>query len=96
MRAEGVDIEVLCIWISRVATDYVPRAASLTTPNAKQMARYALDKIGCGKSLVFGYWAHEIEAMFFFGLPTWIQERLIIDVGKKEKAEDEQRSRKKS
>ena len=94
MRAEGVDVEVLCIWISAVGTDYVPRAASLTTPTAKQMARDALDKVGCGKSLVFGYWGHEIQAMFFWSLPTWLQERLIIDVGKKEKADDEERSTK--
>ncbi|KAK4508417.1 hypothetical protein PRZ48_002155 [Zasmidium cellare] len=96
MRAEGVDIEVLCLWISAVATDYVPKATSLFVPSAQQLARYGLQKIGCGKSTVFAYWAHEIQANMFWILPEWIQTQAIVDIGKQEKLDDEARNRKTS
>lgn len=96
MQAEGVDIEVPCLWISAVATDNVPRSASLFSPTAQQLARYSLQKVGCGRSTVFAYWAHEIQANMFWSLPETIQTRAVIDVGRQEKAEDEERQRKTS
>lgn len=96
MKAEGVDIEVFCVWISAVATSLVPRDASFSVPSARAMANSCLNKVGCGRSLVFGYWPHEIQAMFFWALPTWIQERLMIDVGKRERVDDLERFRKKT
>ena len=96
MKAEGLDIEVLFILVSAVSTEYVTRASSLFVPNAKQMATYALDKVGCQKRLVFGYWPHEVQARFFMALPTFVQERAVIDIGKKERASDEARQRKES
>lgn len=96
MQAEGVDIEVLCLWISSVATDYVPRSASVFIPSARQMASYGLQKVGCGKSTVFGFWGHEIQANMFWALPEWIQIPAIVDIGKNEKIEDEERNRKTS
>lgn len=96
MQAEGVDIEVTCLWISSVATDNVPRSASLFVPSARQLAKYSLQKIGCGKSTVFAYWAHEIQAKIFWMMPERLQTRAIVDIGKQEKAEDEERNRKTS
>ncbi|EME48523.1 hypothetical protein DOTSEDRAFT_141627 [Dothistroma septosporum NZE10] len=94
MRAEESNVEVFCLMVSAVATNYVPRAASLFAPTARQMASYSLDKVGCGKSIVFGYWAHAVQAAFFYALPDWLAEKTIIDVGIKEKKEDEERAKK--
>lgn len=92
MTAENLDIEVLCILVGAVATDLVPRPVSLFVPNARQMAKYALDKVGCGRSETFGYWAHGLQAFMFKMMPTWLAKKTIVDVGKKEKLEDEQRA----
>lgn len=93
MKAEGANIEVFCLLVSAVATNYVPRAASLFAPTARQMASYSLDKVGCGKSIVFGYWAHAVQAAFFWVLPDWLAEKMIIEVGIKERKEDEDRAK---
>lgn len=57
------------------------------------MASYSLDKVGCGKAVLFGYWAHALQAAFFQALPEWFAEKLIIDVGIKERKEDEARAK---
>lgn len=91
MKAERADVEVMCVLVSAVATDNAPRDLSLTVPSARQMARYSLHKVGCGQSVVFGYWAHALQAAIFDSLPKWIREKAVIDIGKMEKAEEEKR-----
>lgn len=94
MRAEDIDIEVLCVRISTVATDNVPRENSLFVPNARKMARECLNRVGCGKSVVFGYWAHALQAGLLMALPKWIVDRTVISVAKQEKIREEQSTKK--
>jgi 17beta-estradiol 17-dehydrogenase / very-long-chain 3-oxoacyl-CoA reductase len=94
MRAENVDIEVLCVRISSVATDNVPRENSLFVPNARKIARESLNRVGCGKSVVYGYWAHALQAEMLTALPKWIIDMTVISVAKQEKVREEQSMKK--
>lgn len=89
MRAEEVDVEVLCVRISSVATDNVPRDTSLLVPNARKIAKCSLNMVGCGKSVVFAYWAPALQAGLLSSLPKWIIDRTVIAVAKKEKIREE-------
>jgi len=95
MQAEKTGIEVLCIMTSAVATENYAKPHSLFVPGARQYAKHTLDKVGCGKSVVFGYWAHQIQAVLFQNLPRSLARRAMIDVGKQEKAEEEKKLRSK-
>ncbi|CAK4034724.1 Hypothetical predicted protein [Lecanosticta acicola] len=92
MRAENHDVEVLCILVAAVATELSPRPLSLFVPNARQMAGYALGKVGCGRGEIFGYWGHHLQVMMFRAMPSFMARKAVVDVGKKEKLEDEKRT----
>jgi 17beta-estradiol 17-dehydrogenase / very-long-chain 3-oxoacyl-CoA reductase len=91
MTAEGVDVEVLCVLISAVATDNLPRNTSLFVPNARQMARCSLNLAGCGRPVEFGYWGHALQAALVQVLPEWVANKIMVDTGKQEKADEEAR-----
>jgi 17beta-estradiol 17-dehydrogenase / very-long-chain 3-oxoacyl-CoA reductase len=94
MTAEDVDVEVLCVLVSAVATDNVPRNTSLFVPNARQMAVYALNLAGSGRSVEFGYWGHALQAAVVGVLPEWVANKVMVETGKQEKKDEEVRMKK--
>lgn len=93
MQAEKTGVEVLCIMVSAVATDSYPKSLSVLIPSARKMASSALEKVGCGRSVVFGYWGHQVQALMMDYLPASVTRRAVIDIGKQEKVEEEERFR---
>lgn len=53
--------------------------AGVFTPTARQMARAALGRVGCGRSLVCGYWGHAVR----IGFVEWLPERVVWALGTK-------------
>lgn len=94
MRAEEVNIEVLCVRISTVATDNVPRENSLFVPNARKIAKCSLNRVGCGQSVVYAYWAHALQAGLLTSLPKWVIDRTVIAAAREEKVREEQSTKK--
>ncbi|CZT22374.1 related to short chain dehydrogenase/reductase [Ramularia collo-cygni] len=90
MRAESKDIEALCVRISTVATDNVPRETSLFVPNARQIAQSSLNRVGCGKSVVYAYWAHALQAGMLDAMPKWLLNRTMISAAREEKVREEE------
>ncbi|KAL8697387.1 MAG: hypothetical protein Q9224_002344 [Gallowayella concinna] len=74
LQAEGRDFEVLGIIVGAV-TDVSHRkeAASLLTPNSQTMAKALLQKVGCGRVEVVGYWRHAVQ-LFLLG---WLPDELL-------------------
>lgn len=83
LPAEGHQIEFLGIVVGMV-TDVSHRksAVSLMTPGARTMAKAALDRVGCGKGVVIGYWGHAVQHWLMELLPRGLRTRISLAVMK--------------
>lgn len=90
-RAEGRDVEVISIMVGQVATNADPRPTSFFIPSSRGMAKASLDKVGCGYSVVFGYWPHYLNYWIMTQTPAFIAERVVMKIarGLKDKEEME-------
>jgi len=70
MKAERREVEVLGILVGNVQTEARPGLATSTmTPSARVMARAALERVGCGRSVVHGYLPHALQQASLDCLP---------------------------
>ena len=91
MRAEGHDVEVLAINVGSVQNSGrqgVPE--TLFTPSSRNMAKAALNVVGCGHESVTGYWPHALQVWAYGLLPESVAEALVISLSKKEQARESQ------
>lgn len=58
-------------------------------PSSRQMASSSLDKVGCGKDVVVGYWPHALQYLGMTDLPSWMCEKMILSIAKGEKEKEE-------
>jgi 17beta-estradiol 17-dehydrogenase / very-long-chain 3-oxoacyl-CoA reductase len=95
MQATRSNIEVLLIEVGTAFTKGNPMAtgANLFTPNARDMARSILQKVGSGKWKVVGYWGHAFQKNSLNWLPDWVMEKVIIAVAQMMKAEEEKKEK---
>lgn len=81
MKAEGKGVEVLGLRIGNVRSKSNDVEVSLFTPTPEVMASAALDRVGCGRSIVAGYWWHAVQTMGLDWLPravmVWIATRRL-------------------
>lgn len=82
MLTEGHDVEIMQVQVGMVSTANEPRPESLFVPNARRMAQASLDKVGCGRSVVFGYWAHQLHCHLLVDLPEFFRDRLLMGIVK--------------
>ncbi|KAL8646159.1 MAG: hypothetical protein Q9210_006292 [Variospora velana] len=67
-------IDVLTLLLGGVTqTAWRKTVSTITTPDATTMARAAVQKIGCGRAEVVGYWAHHVQ----YYLSSWLPERIL-------------------
>ncbi|KAL8722471.1 MAG: hypothetical protein Q9225_001035 [Loekoesia sp. 1 TL-2023] len=89
-QAAGQGIEVLGIVVGSVTeTAHVKTASSLATPNAKTMARAALQKVGCGRAEVVGYWSHAVQYYLLGWVPDEVQSLMKVGIMERVKLEEE-------
>ncbi|KAK4550705.1 hypothetical protein LTR36_000284 [Oleoguttula mirabilis] len=89
MKAEGHDIEVICILLGVTATAMMQKKTSLMIPSSRQMAKSSLDVVGCGRSEVWAYWPHAVQFGPVLNLPQSVIEKISIGALRNEKAADE-------
>lgn len=80
VKAEGLDVEVLCFKVSEVNTAGSPAKEGLTVVAARPYAKMALGRVGCGIRCVSPYWLAAILRGFAESLPDWMLERMMIQV----------------
>ena len=80
MQMEGhPNVEVLHILLGGVATTNSGfRSSNLFVPSSRRMAKAALDKVGCGRDIVYGYWPHEVQQYVLETLPAWFRDWLLM------------------
>lgn len=78
LQAEGSKVEVLTVLSGNTQSGQDERAANLFRPTSMAFARAALEKVGCGRTVVVGYFGHavQIASMGFF--PEWAARIALI------------------
>jgi short-subunit dehydrogenase len=69
MKAYGRKIEVLPLRVGSVSTSGLDIKANLFSPTGRTMASAALNRVGCGEYIVWGYWWHRLQGLGFDILP---------------------------
>lgn len=81
MRAEGKDVEVLGISVGQVTSvSHRDNPPSFFGPDARTMAAASLDRVGCGRMVVVGFWTHALQKAFVDFMPQFIVTRLITSM----------------
>lgn len=86
MMAEGRDVEVLAIMTLQVtgtASDGASKR-SVMSPDAGDFARCALARVGCGREVVEGCWAHCLVRSLMGVLPEKTFSRILVNSVKEE------------
>lgn len=77
LTAEKTSVEVLALRVGNVQSQSNRSAASFFTPDARTMARAGLNRVGCGRILVWGYWPHVLQGLFMILVPRSLMVTLI-------------------
>ena len=78
MAMPGKDVEVLGILVGVVISGTQLNRIPLFTCTAREMADYSLARVGCGQSLVWGWWRHGVQSFPLAVLPTWASDMFIM------------------
>ncbi|KAM3415980.1 hypothetical protein BST61_g9469 [Cercospora zeina] len=89
MKAENVDVEVLGLIVSAVATDHYTKPQNLFVPSSSKFAKAALGIVGCGRAILIPYWGHCVQSWLVELVPRGIREGLMVEAGKNEKRDEE-------
>ena len=80
MLAEGRNVEVLGIMTGEITgASGVESPSSLLKPHAKDYARAALDRVGCGEDVVAGCWAQGIVWAVVSSIPLSLLDNALTD-----------------
>ncbi|PMD40438.1 NAD(P)-binding protein [Hyaloscypha variabilis F] len=71
MQSEGFPVEVMTVLSGNTQSGQDVRAASLFRPTSSAFAKAALEKVGCGRSVVVGYFWHAVQGASMGLLPEW-------------------------
>jgi 17beta-estradiol 17-dehydrogenase / very-long-chain 3-oxoacyl-CoA reductase len=92
MKAEKRNVEVLGIVPMTVTNvSFKKEVPTLTQPDARVFARAGLQKVGCGRNVVAGYWMHGIMEEVVSWLPESLMLKSTIDGINAEKAKEKKR-----
>lgn len=90
MKAESNNVEVLYYKIGMVSSGSSPRPTSLLVPSSRKVAAACLDRVGCGRDVVYGYWPHELQFGLVNLLPALVAERVMISIAKGEMEKEQE------
>jgi 17beta-estradiol 17-dehydrogenase / very-long-chain 3-oxoacyl-CoA reductase len=92
MKAEKRNVEVLGIVpVSVTNVSFRKEVPTLALPDARVFARAGLQKVGCGRNVVAGYWMHGIMEEVMSWLPESLLLNTMIDSIKAEAEKDKKR-----
>ena len=77
MVAEGIDVDVLAILLSKAHSSVEKVETGFFVPSSREMARQALEQAGCGRWSVTPVWGHWLLQCFLDLFPQWGQEKIL-------------------
>jgi 17beta-estradiol 17-dehydrogenase / very-long-chain 3-oxoacyl-CoA reductase len=63
MLADQHDVDVLGVIVGSVSTAGLQVSESLFVPSAQAMASASLERVGCGRLSIWGYWSHRLRGL---------------------------------
>ena len=91
MSAEKKDVEVIGILVGETQSGHEKRELSFFVPSSRTLACSALDKVGCGRAIVTSFTPHALQKTFVDCMPPWLIERMMVKIGKEEKATEDKK-----
>lgn len=76
--AERYGVDVMGLRIGEVKTAGYDVESSLFVPLARTLAKAGLDRVGCGKVIVWAYFWHWLQGLSFEVMPRWILMRATV------------------
>lgn len=73
---EKPGVKVMALRVGQVKTAAFDVAEGLFVPTARVMAGAGLNRVGCGKTIVWGYFWHWVQGLSFSVLPRWVLMRI--------------------
>ncbi|KAI5204527.1 NAD(P)-binding protein [Aureobasidium subglaciale] len=89
MAAENKDVEFLGIVIASVKSGGNKTEEGIFTTNGRKMAEFSLDRVGCGRVAVFGWWRHAVQWWGMGLLPEWVLQKVLIGAMKEKRVEEQ-------
>ena len=82
-KGQGQDIVVLGMNVGAVQSQsFKIKSTNLFVPSSKTMAKAALNRVGCGKPVVIGYFPHALQVFFSSLLPEPLFQRVVLKASK--------------
>lgn len=73
LKAENVPVDMMCILVGETQSGQNRLQESFFVPSSRTMARSALNRIGCGYTVVSAYWPHALQGFGTDTLPrSWL------------------------
>lgn len=91
--AEKPGVKVMGLRVGQVKTAGFDVQESLFVPSARRMAKAGLDRVGCGKTIVWGYFWHWLQGLSFNVLPRWLLMRITTSKLMALKEEEQQKAK---
>ena len=89
MEAEGHAVEVMNILVGAVSSGSQPLDLSFFCPSSRRMAKHSLDKVGCGRDVIWGYWPHHLQFSMVSSLPRPFMDKIVLGIALEEKSKEE-------
>lgn len=78
MKAENRNIEILGIsLVTATSVSFRKEPTSFFLPDARTFAAASLDRVGCGETVLMGYWTHAIMKAAIDLLPEFLLSRML-------------------
>lgn len=91
--AEKLGVEVMGLRVGQVKSAAFDIEESLFVPSSRRMAKAGLDRVGCGKTIVWGYFWHWVQGLSFSVLPRWVLMKITTAKLRSLKREEQAKSK---
>ncbi|KAJ5126563.1 hypothetical protein N7448_007342 [Penicillium atrosanguineum] len=91
--AEKNGVDVLGLRVGQTSTPGYNQPVSWFIPTARVMAKAGLDRVGCGKTIVWGYFWHWLQGLSFYVLPRFVLVKAMAKKMMALKKEEEAKSK---
>lgn len=89
-NAEGCGVDVMALRVGQVSTPGFDVESNLFVPEARTLAKAGLDRVGCGRVIVWAYFWHWLQGLSFEFVPRWVLIRAtvqkLMEIKEKEEA----------
>jgi len=80
LSVELNDVDSMALIVGGVHSNSNKEPVSFFNPSSESFAKHVVARIGCGKSVVYPYWPHALQAYLMFSMPSSFLQSLLKGV----------------